>query len=354
MRRGDDRALSTWQNWRARHVLARSDDGERGFTLVEIIISLAVFTVLLGMSIPIVATFLDASTRVANNYVNVNQLLPVSTNLQRLIRSAVAPAPTYFTGIPTPAFGSYNTTSGTLVAGTLSPTSLTFYVNIGDPNGPAKIVASCTANGTTGACTNPGTLTVTEARAVQTGSPAASTCPFAGQTNQLCTWSSSPITLFKVTGLTNGADNVPLFTYTLLQTTTTSGSGGTQTTTSKTVTLNNSANDTPPNVPAFLGLPTSLQGASNAAAAAYALDLLGGYGAPNASPQTGYFGGCDAGSSTLNPDSNCPAAQIEAVTIDIQVNTTASNARTGGSQEEDQSTVYLLSTVSSQYQEEVG
>jgi prepilin-type N-terminal cleavage/methylation domain-containing protein len=349
MRQGDDRARSTWQDRLARRALVHSDDGERGFTLVEIIISLAVFTVLLGMSIPIVATFLDASTRVANNYANVNQLLPVSTNLQRLIRSAVAPAPTYFTGIPTPAFGSYNTTSGTLVAGTLSPTSLTFYVNIGDPNGPAKIVASCTANGTTGACTNPGTLTVTEARAIQTGSPAASTCPFDGQTNQLCTWSSSPITLFKVTGLTNGADSAPLFTYTLLQTTTTSGSGGTQTTTSKTLALNNSAATV-----TALALPTSLQGTSNAALAAYTLDLLGGYGAPNASPQTGYFGGCDAGSSTLNPDSNCPAAQIEAVTIDIQVNTTASNARTGGSQEEDQSTVYLLSTVSSQYQEEVG
>jgi prepilin-type N-terminal cleavage/methylation domain-containing protein len=309
------------------------DRSEAGFTLPELLVTLAVFTVLLAMTVPILATFMDASTRVTNTYANVNQLLPVSTNLQRLIRSAVAPAPTYFTGIPVSPFGSYNNTSGNLVAGTLSPTALTFY-------------------GTTGLCASPGTLTVTEAKAVQTGSPAASTCPFASQDNATCTWSSSPITLLTVKGIINGSDNIPLFTYTLLFTTTTTGSNGTQVTTSSTDALNWQNSSPQPTT----ALPGSLQQASQAGAAAYALDLGTGYGTnASNSAQQGWFGGCDASSEPLtNSDYNCPAAEIEAVTIDIQVNTTASNSRTGGGVEEDQSTVYLLSTSSSNYQEEVG
>jgi prepilin-type N-terminal cleavage/methylation domain-containing protein len=329
------------------------DRSEAGFTLPELLITLAVFTVLLTMTVPILATFMDASTRVTNTYANVNQLLPVSTNLQRLIRSAVAPAPTYFTGIPVSPFGSYNNTSGNLVAGTLSPTALTFYANIGDPNGPAKIVASCTPNGTTGLCASPGTLTVTEAKAVQTGSPAASTCPFASQDNATCTWSSSPITLLTVKGIINGSDNIPLFTYTLLFTTTTTGSNGTQVTTSSTDALNYT-NSSPQ--PTAVLPSTILNQPAQAGAGAYALDLGTGYGtnASNSSQQ-GWFGGCDASSEPLtNSDYNCPAAEIEAVTIDIQVNTTATNSRTGGGVEEDQSTVYLLSTSSSDYEEEVG
>jgi prepilin-type N-terminal cleavage/methylation domain-containing protein len=322
---------------RARQSRAES---EAGFTLVELLVTLAVFTILLGMSIPIVATFMDASTKITNTYANINQLLPVSTNLQRLIRSAVAPGPTYFTGIPVPAFGAYSLSTGAgPTGGTVTPTSLTFYTNIGDPNGPAKIVASCTPNGTTGNCAYPGTFTVTEAKAITVSG--ASTCPFDGQDNQLCTWSSSPITLLTVTGLTNGLNNVPLFTYGLLITTTTTGSNGMQTTSSTT---------------------TSLTGTTpNAAQAAYNLDLtasgtLGGV--TSAGPNgNGWFTSCDAPPSSTpvtNPDSNCAAAEIESVTIDIQVNETASNTRTGGGQEEDQSTVYLLSTSSSNYEEEVG
>jgi prepilin-type N-terminal cleavage/methylation domain-containing protein len=343
------------ESFRARLAHER-DRPEAGFTLVEVIVTLAVFTVLLAMTIPVLATFMDASTRVTNTYANVNQLLPVSTNLQRLIRSAVAPAPTYFTGIPVSPFGSYSNSSGNLVAGTLSPTSLTFYANVGNPNGPAKIVASCTPNGTTGLCAYPGTLTVTEAQAIQTGSPAASTCPFGGQNNETCTWSSSPTTLLTVKGLTNGLNDIPLFTYTLLFTTTTTGSNGSQVTTSSTDALNwtNSSPQPTTALPASL-LQSTATSPTAQANAAYALDLSSGYGtnASNSS-QNGWFGGCDASSEPLtNPDYNCPAAEIEAVTIDIQVNTTA-GSRLGGGQEEDQSTVYLLSTSSSDYQEEVG
>ncbi len=87
------------------------------------------------MTVPIVDTLFSTIARVNNTYINVNQLLPVSTNLQRFLRSAVEPGPTS-NGVPVPAF----------VTGSISPTSVTFYTNIGNTNGPAKIVASCASS----------------------------------------------------------------------------------------------------------------------------------------------------------------------------------------------------------------
>ncbi|HXQ18152.1 MAG TPA: type II secretion system protein [Acidimicrobiales bacterium] len=315
-----------WRLASARRARELGEGSEAGFTLVEILVTVGIFTVLLAMSIPIVSTFMDASTRINNTYSNVNQLLPVSTNLQRLIRSAVAPAPTSFANIPTPAFGVYSPTTGALIS-TVSPTSLTFFANIGDSNGPAKIVASCTPNGTTGNCAYPGTFTVTEAKATTNPSTHTDTCPFDGDNTNTCYY-GTPFTLLTVTGVTNGLNSVPLFTYMLLVTTTTTSSNGTQTTTSTSVNVDG-ANPTP--------------------ATAYKEDLT--QDGPNAN---GYFTSCLASTTTTNLENNCAAAEIESVTIDLQVNTTASNSRLGGGQEEDQSTIYLLSTKSSVFQQEVG
>ena len=105
---------------------------EQGLTLVELMIALTTLLILFVMTIPIVDTLFSTIPRVNNTYINVNQLLPVSTNLQRFIRSAVEPGPTSG-GVPVPPF----------VTGSVTPTSVTFYTNIGDTNGPAKIVASC-------------------------------------------------------------------------------------------------------------------------------------------------------------------------------------------------------------------
>jgi prepilin-type N-terminal cleavage/methylation domain-containing protein len=299
---------------------------EAGFTLVELLMTIGIFTILLAMSIPIVATFMDASTRVTNTYANVNQLIPVSTNLQRLIRSAVAPAPTSYANIPVPAFGTYSATTGA-GTGTITPTSLTFYTNVADSNGPAKIVASCTPNGTTGKCAYPATFTVTIARATTNPSTGSNTCPFDGDDTNTCYWGTAR-TLLTVNGVTNGLNSTTLFAYTLLVTTTTTGSDGSQTTSSSTV---------------------QVGGASPTPSGAYAADLT--TGGPNAN---GYFTSCLTSTSATNSDNNCAAAEIEAVTIDLQVNGSAGNTRTGGGQEEDQSTVYLFSTSSSNYQEEVG
>ena len=76
---------------------------EAGVTLVELAVATATLMILFAMTIPIVDTLFSTVARVNNTYINVNQLLPVSTNLQRFMRSAVEPGPTT-SGVPVPAF----------------------------------------------------------------------------------------------------------------------------------------------------------------------------------------------------------------------------------------------------------
>ena len=277
---------------------------EAGLTLVELSVATATLLILFAMTVPIVDTLFSTIARVNNTYTNVNQLLPVSTNLQRFFRSAVEPGPTS-AGVPDPAF----------VPGSISPTSVTFYTNIGDPNGPAKIVASCpsVSNPTSGVCDPGSTFTVTEATAT------AGTCPPTG-TNP-CTW-NSPHTLITVNGVSNSTDNAPLFIYTELINT--ANPSGTTSTTS----------------PVLSGSCASDPVGSAGLAACYLTSDNSAFG----------VGDCTAtGSTTGNVLANCQAAEIYAITIDLQVNG-VSTGRTAGGQSEDDSTVYLLSPVSSYYQ----
>lgn len=297
------------------HACRRTGDpagrDEAGVTLVELAIATFTLLILFAMTIPIVDTLFSTVARVNNTYINVNQLLPVSTNLQRFVRSAVDPGPTSG-GVPVPAF----------VTGAVSPTSMTFYTNIGDTNGPAKIVASCASTTpTTGLCNAGGVFTVTEAKANS------GTCPPAGTT---CTWGAAH-GLISVAGVSNAADNQPLFEYTLLLTT------STITGTTYTTSLVGSASSC---VPASPNSPANPYSAS-VGSCLYTAD-------------TTTFSACTStGSTSGNVLANCPGAEVYAVTIDLQVNG-VSTGRTAGGPSEDNSIVYLLSPVSSQYQPMVG
>lgn len=284
---------------------------EEGVTLVELGVVMLTLLVLFAMTVPIVDTVFSTIARVNNTYTNVNQLLPISTNLQRFIRSAVQPGP-MVSGVPVPQF----------VVGAVFPTSATFYTNIGDPNGPAKIVASCTTGSvTSGLCTSGGTFTVTEAAAT------ANSCP---PTGSGCTWGTAK-TLISASGVSNASDNQPLFVYTLLiQNSTSSG------TTYSTSVVGSSTSCIPssPNTPSH---PYS----STVASCLYTAD-------------NSTFGTCTStGSSSGNVLANCPGAEVYAVAVDLQVNG-VSTGRTAGGQSEDNSIVYLLSPISAEYQAMVG
>jgi len=275
---------------------------ESGVTLVELSIAVGTLLVLFAMTVPIVDTVFATIARVNNTYTNVNQLLPVSTNLQRFIRSAVEPGPTA-NGVPDPAF----------VTGAITPTSVTFYTNVGNSNGPAEIVASCqSTTPSTGVCNSGGTFTVTEAQANS------GTCP---PTGTACTWGTAQ-TLITVNGVSNANDNAPLFLYTLLVNTATIT--GTTSTTSE------------------VGSSCPSQYTGSAVLSCYYTD------------DTAAFNTCSSTNSTSgNVLANCQNAEIYALTIDLQVNG-VSSGRLAGSQSEDDSTVYLLSPDSVDYQKMVG
>src|ERR1700728_3116317 len=194
---------------RRRNTRTSTARDESGVTLVELSVATATLLVLFAMTVPIIDTLFSTIARVNNTYTNVNQLLPVSTNLQRFIRSAVSPGPTS-AGVPDPAF----------VPGAILPNSVTFYTNIGDTKGPAKIVASCPSTAAPGLCELGSTFTVTEAPAI------AGSCPPTG--SNPCRW-GTPQTLITVNGVSNSTDAAPLFLYTTLTNTATS-SGITSTT----------------------------------------------------------------------------------------------------------------------------
>jgi prepilin-type N-terminal cleavage/methylation domain-containing protein len=240
----------------------RRRPADEGYTLTELAVALTLFGVLMAMTAPIVSTLFSTTSYVTSSYQNENQLLPISTTFQNLIRSVVEPAPNLSSGQPVPAYGVYNS-SGAAVTEP-SATSMTFFTNIGDPNGPAEVVASFSGS----------TFTVTVARAN------AGTCPGLNAGGTACTWGTARplITVDNVVGAGSSA----LFTYSV---------GGTP------IAPTNDATE---------------------------------------------FATCTA--------SSCPAADIESVKVDLQVNVSPNQA--GQAQEE--TVVYQLSALSQQYQPEVG
>lgn len=255
------RARPWWWHQRGRWTSGRRSVAAEGYTLTELAVALTVFAVLLAMTAPIVSTLFSTTSYVTNSYENENQLLPISTSFQNLIRSVVEPAPNLASGQPVPAYGIYSS-SGAVITG-LSATSMTFFTNIGDPNGPAEVVANVSGS----------TFTVTLARAT------AGTCPGLNSGATACSWGTAH-PLITVDNVVDTGSAV--LTYSV---------GGT------TISPSDDATE---------------------------------------------FATCTA--------SSCPAADIQSVKVDLQVNVNPNQS--GQAQEE--TVVYQLSALSQQYQPEVG
>ncbi len=167
-------------------------------SLAELSVVILLLGVLFAMTMPIVATLFNTTTYVNNTYENEDQLLPVSTHLQSLIRGAVSPDPTPASGVPVPAFGLYSPTTfaytGTPL---LTATSILFFTNTGDLNGPTEVAATLTGQ----------TFLVTTTKATP------NTCSGAPGGAGPCKW-GTPHTLLRVTNVVNTASQ-PIFAYTL-------------------------------------------------------------------------------------------------------------------------------------------
>jgi type II secretory pathway pseudopilin PulG len=216
---------TTWSRVNARREARRPGGREEdGFTLVELLVAFTALVVLITVVGTAITTYLNVANNVISSYNATDQLLPSSVIIQRLIRNEVEPSPT--TSATSAVCPTANAPCPPFLLGTSSTAySTAFYANVGDPNGPAKIVMSSSAPAKCTTCTfYTSTFTVTEyhANAYSSGNPNGS-CPLAANNNLsgTCTWSSNGTILVDVLGVVNGQaslhdPNLPIFTYNTL------------------------------------------------------------------------------------------------------------------------------------------
>lgn len=314
---------------RHRANVCRNDDG---LTLVEVLVAFTALIVLFTISANVLTTYLNLGTSVTSSYSATDQLLPGSIIMQRLLRSQVEPAPTLtstVTGVPAGycANPTANVPCPAFPPSTVGVYSTTFYANIGDVNGPAKIVMAETTPTKCSGCKFPSaTFTVTQYRAV------ASTCPFSATATNVCSWSATGTILVNIHNVVNGlslnssgtpilSTSLPtplpeIFTYNTLDL--------------------NPTNQTPP-APAIY-VPTA-GGAASTTPASLPTGILAGFATCNAPNLNG------EGEPIL---SNCPADIIQSVRVDLEVQFQ------GSPLQENSFTVYRLSSSSFLYSTLVG
>lgn len=271
----------------------RRRGGDSGYTLVEMAIAMALTGTLLAISLIVFSTFAHVESGTFSSYAELNQLTPVGTSFQRLLRTAVSPATGGVEGAPVPPFGKYKATGSLTPATPISVTSLTFFANTGNANGPVEVVASLTVTASTAAT---GTFLVQEIAPTATscpglGSPTAATRP---ATNR-CTWpaTGARTTVLRVAHVLVTSAK-PVFAYHLS--------------------------------PPYNNAPTDPTHA--------------GYGTPADLTLTP-FATCTT--------TSCPADHIQSVTVDIEVHVAGAKNKV-----ESETVTYQLSTVSQTYSKAVG
>jgi prepilin-type N-terminal cleavage/methylation domain-containing protein len=162
---------------------------ESGFTLVEIMITVAILGVVLAITAPLVTAFYDVNGDVQQSFTATNDLVLASESITQYLHEAVAPCPTGSTKCSTTAFSS---------ASSPTATSLTFYANTGNANGPVEVVITTTGTTMSGVIYN----------------PTAGTCPFNGSLTTGCTYANPSHALVTVPDLTNVTSiTSPMFSY---------------------------------------------------------------------------------------------------------------------------------------------
>lgn len=273
--------------------------------MVEMAVILMVFGILLAITVPIISTVLQTSSKVDVTYSNVDEQLWLSTTLQRLVRAAVAPTPSITGSAPVPAFATAS----------ISPTAMRFYTNTGTARGPEMVTVKCTATPTTKLLCKKkvATFTVTIYRAEVTPTTKVSFCPFvSGTATKHCYYTKTTVggkhptvterTLVTIPHVRNGTNGTTLFLYQYVV-----------------------PNSTPAKAPTV--------------------------DKPAATKDT-VFTKCLAG-TPIAPFKNCASGEIESVKYDLQINGLVTS-RYGGSQAEDDTGIFVLSSTSMSYEPSVG
>ncbi len=274
------------------------DGADHGFTLAEMAVALGLTAILLTISMIVLNTFTQVQTGSTSSYAELDQLTPVGTSFQRLLRTAVSPATSGVGKAPIPPFGIY-TATGTLTPATpISTSSLTFFSNTGTPNGPALVKAVLTVS-TPANHPTVGIFTVSETgpkpgSCPGLGSPSTTTRPASDRCKWTSTggWEPAPRRVLRIDDVLVTSSK-PIFAYHL------------------TPPLSNEPTATPP-----------------------------GYGTPAETSPSPF--------ATCTP-ANCPADHIQSVTVDLEVHVPGAKNKV-----ENETVTYQLSTESQTYSKAVG
>lgn len=137
------RAIPQYQKLLNRWSAQRDDSG---MTLIELLISLAVLLTLMTIVSIALTAYLSAGNTVITTYSSTDQQTFSQVVIQRLLRSQVEPADVQTqTSAPTcPTVGTavVNAPCPSFATAAIGSWSTTFIANVGDANGPAKIVMS--------------------------------------------------------------------------------------------------------------------------------------------------------------------------------------------------------------------
>ncbi|MGO9456943.1 MAG: type II secretion system protein J [Acidimicrobiales bacterium] len=179
--------MSHLANWRLR------DRGDEGASLVELMVALAITSILTTVSLLVFSTYTRVDEDNKASYSELNQLIPVGTSFQRLLRTAVSPASagTPTVSPPIPPFGHYQAYQLS-TKWKITTTSLTFYSNNGTRYGPVRVTAYLTSHYVT--------FRVTVTKPLPGSCPSVHTQSPTGT----CTWTGNkPTTLFTVSDIYN-------------------------------------------------------------------------------------------------------------------------------------------------------
>ncbi len=191
---------------------ARRRHDDEGMTLVELLLASTLLVVLTTLVMLSMTTFTQLGGSVDAQYQEYDTILPAAANLRPLVAAEAEPGPADATGAPIPGFGVDTSGTPDTVSG-IGNFSLTFYANIANANGPAKIVAGLTTiSGTpdTGSTTTCAVKTPCDFQ-VQEYLPNAGTCPGVS-TGTKCTYPTTYKLLTDVLNVINTTAQ-PVFNY---------------------------------------------------------------------------------------------------------------------------------------------
>jgi type II secretory pathway pseudopilin PulG len=169
------------RNGRGQAASSRHDADEGGFTIIELLLSVLILSIIIGLSTTTVRMFYTQSADVQNTFAVTNQVLLASEILTEYTHDGVASCPS--------TDSACTTSNGENAFVTATPTSAVFFADTNDTStatGPVKVTISLTGTTLTASVASP-----------------TSGCPLTSTATTVCTYANPTRTVTTVYNETN-------------------------------------------------------------------------------------------------------------------------------------------------------